>query len=353
MNILGAHSGHDTNICFISDGELKYYNKIERLSGIKRDNNPPDTFFIYPEFRNFISNHDIDFAVYGTAYNYIKNLYSNRNTRWTKSFSSTVKHELFEDHHLAHAANAFYGSGFDSSYVLVVDRNGSFDTTTKKENIDKPDIFPCKFNTTDIEKNAPTGCQTETLYYCEYPDIFERVITNYSWMGITGKYAMISYHIGFTEMENGKTMGLSSYGKYVKDSYRVLNSSFPIYTFDHLKSIIGDSQVRKDFLISIDPSVSPEDLAKTIQVDTSKEIIDIINRINFEKTNNLCFTGGHAQNCMLNYEIAKTFKNVNLYVDPIPDDSGCSIGIAKYTWYNKTKSKNKSKLNDIFFMGDF
>ena len=39
MNILGAHSGHDTNICFISDGELKYYNKIERLSGIKRDNN--------------------------------------------------------------------------------------------------------------------------------------------------------------------------------------------------------------------------------------------------------------------------------------------------------------------------
>ena len=187
MNIIGAHSGHDTNICFISDGELKYYNKIERLSGIKRDNNPPDTFFIYPEFRNFISKYDIDFAVYGTAYNYIKNLYSNRNIRWRRAFSPTVKHQLFEDHHLAHAANAFYGSGFDSSYVLVVDRNGSF-------------------NSSDIEINAPTGCQTETLYYCEYPDIFERVIANYSWMGITGKYAMISYHIGFTEMEGGKTM---------------------------------------------------------------------------------------------------------------------------------------------------
>ena len=334
MNIIGAHSGHDTNICFISDGELKYYNKIERLSGIKRDNNPPDSFFIYPEFRNFISNHDIDFAVYGTAYNYIKNLYSNRNIRWRRAFSPKVKHELFEDHHLAHAANAFYGSGFDSSYVLVVDRNGSF-------------------NTNDIEINAPTGCQTETLYYCEYPDIFERVITNYSWMGITGKYAMISYHIGFTEMEGGKTMGLSSYGKYVKDSYRVLNSTYPIDNFDQLISIIGDSRVRKEFLISIDPTVSPEDLAKTIQVDTSREVIDIISKIDFEKTNNLCFTGGHAQNCMLNHEIAKTFKNVNLYVDPIPDDSGCSIGIAKYTWYNKTKSKNKSKLNNMFFAGEF
>ena len=334
MNIIGAHSGHDTNICLISDGELEYYNKVERLSGIKRDNNPPDTFFIYPEFRNFISKYDIDFAVYGTAYNYIKNLYSNRNIRWRRAFSPTVKHQLFEDHHLSHAANAFYGSGFDSSYVLVVDRNGSF-------------------NSSDIEINAPTGCQTETLYYCEYPDIFERVIANYSWMGITGKYAMISYHIGFTEMEGGKTMGLSSYGKYVKDSYRVLNSNYPIYNFNQLTSIIGDSKIRKDFLISIDPTVSPEDLSKTIQVDTSREVIDLINKIDFEKTNNLCFSGGHAQNCMLNYEIAKTFKNVNLYVDPIPDDSGCSIGIAKYTWYNKTKSKNKSKLDDMFFAGEF
>jgi len=164
---------------------------------------------------------------------------------------------------------------------------------------------------------------------------------------------MISYHIGFTEMEGGKTMGLSSYGKYVKDSYRVLNSNYPIYNFNQLTSIIGDSKIRKDFLISIDPTVSPEDLSKTIQVDTSREVIDLINKIDFEKTNNLCFSGGHAQNCMLNYEIAKTFKNVNLYVDPIPDDSGCSIGIAKYTWYNKTKSKNKSKLDDMFFAGEF
>jgi len=334
MNIIGAHSGHDTNICLISDGEIKYYNKIERLSGIKRDNNPPDTFFIYPEFRDFISKYDIDFSVYGTPYNEIKNLYSNRNSRWRKAFSPKVKHELFDDHHLAHAANAFYGSGFDKSYVLVIDRNGSFDST-------------------DLSKNAPTGCQTETLYYCEYPNKFEKIITNYSWMGITGKYAMISYHIGFGEMEGGKTMGLSSYGKYVKNSYKVLDSNYPIYNLEHLNAVIGDSRIRKSFLISIDPTVCAEDLAKTIQVDTTKEILDLINNIDFEKTNNLCFTGGHAQNCMLNYEIAKTYKDVNLYVDPIPDDSGCSIGIAKYTWYNKTKSKNKSALESVFFAGDF
>jgi hypothetical protein len=329
MNILAVHSGHDTNMSYIEDGELLYFNKSERLSGIKRDNRPPEEMFIYPEVRDFLSNKKFNTVVYGTPYNSIRGLYDRTNHRWKKAFPLNIEHILFDDHHLSHAANAFYGSGFNSSYVLVIDRNGSF----------------------DVKEGFPSGCQTETLYYCEYPNKFEKVFSNHSWLGITGKYALISYRIGFGEMEGGKTMGLSSYGKYRENAYTILSTKFKVSTPDHLNAIIGDSKIRHDFLMSIDPTVSLEDLAKTIQVDTTNEILELIDNIDFTRSNNLCFTGGHAQNCMLNSEIAKANPNINFYVDPIPDDSGCSIGYAKYTWYDKTKSMNKNPLKDVFFAG--
>lgn len=327
--IIGAHSGHDTNICILEEGSISYYNKAERLSRIKRDSSPPEDMFIWQEVREAVAKVDISDAIYGTPYNVIPGVYGWHNSRWPRAFSPAVKHTLWEDHHLGHAANAFYGSGFDKSYVLVIDRNGSF----------------------DVKEGMPSGCQTETLYYCEYPNTFTEVFSNKSWLGITGKYCVMSHHLGFNELDNGKTMGLSCYGKYQKNAYKVLDSGFKAASSQQLLALIGDSKVRHDFLMSIDDTHSPEDLAATVQQNTSKEILDLIGSIDFRKTDNLCFTGGHAQNCMLNTEITKTYPDINLYVDPLSDDSGCSIGYAKYTWHKNTGSRVIEPLESTFFIG--
>ena len=238
----------------------------------------------------------------------------------------------FPNHHLSHAANAFYGSGFEESYALVIDRNGSlgFD-----------------------EKGRPIGCQTETLYLCSYPNKFKVIYSNIAWVGITGKYGLISERCGIADLDNGKTMGLAAYGSNKKDiSYKLINKNLIAKNFTMFDNIVENSRYRDDILLDMDNSYPNEDIANFIQRETNKNILDIIEEIDFEVCDKLCYTGGHAHNCLTNFNIKqKLGDKIDFYVDPIPDDSACSIGYAKYTWYDKTKSLDKFPMKDIYNCG--
>ncbi len=350
MKIVATSLAHDSSACFLEDGEVKYWNKQERLSRIKRQSVPfrplleiernfdlsdLDVYVLTSPFQE-LGDDDISEAAYFNWYS-VGNPFIN----YFRSVHPKSKGYFLASHHLAHAANAFYGSGFDCAYVLVVDRNGSI--------------------LLDRRARAAVGVETETLFYCRYPCSFELVYRNPPhWVGITGIYSLVSEKIGIGEMENGKTMALAAYGEdrcddplfrgYVPASPKV---ALAVTDARFLTRLTVNSKFREQAFGDLLPApAKDEDLAHTVQKETTKAVLRLIEeQVHADRCDNLCFTGGHAHNCLLNYEIVNHFSNLNFYPDPLPDDSGTSIGAAKYRWYKETQSIEKMPLVNIYDCG--
>ncbi|MDH3583694.1 MAG: hypothetical protein OER86_05720, partial [Phycisphaerae bacterium] len=262
-------------------------------------------------------------------------------------------------HHLCHAANVFYASGFDEAYVLVSDGAGSF-------------------------FRGGRGVEVETLYRCRYPDRFEVIHrTVDQWIGITTAYSIITAFLGMLPMNAGKTMGLAAYGRAnpdVPDVFREINSLFPrnktpmteIGRIDELdfpwfggfgkaltalSTRLGTRSLQAINQLTSLPKDSPEfrryaDIAYMGQRGSSDALLDLLRRhVDPESCNKLCFSGGHAHNCLLNYEIANAFEGIEFFPDPIANDDGLSIGAAKLVWYRNTQSREKHPLVDIYGCG--
>ena len=346
MKIVATSLAHDSSACFLEDGSIKYFNKQERLSRIKRQSGP---FLPLLEIERNFDLSDVNFYVSASPFTHLGdddipeaaffNWYSAANPFYIyfQSVHPKCQSHLLLSHHLAHAANAFYGSGFDCAYVLVVDRNGSI--------------------VLDRGARAAVGVETETLYYCRYPCIFEVLYRNPPhWVGITGIYSLVSEKIGIGDMENGKTMALAAYGKdcsaaplfrgYFPASPKV---AMPVPDARFLTRLTADCKFREQvFADALPAQARAEDLAYKVQKETTEAVLRLIEeQVDPNRCANLCFTGGHAHNCLLNYEIANRFSNLNFYPDPLPDDSGTSLGAAKYWWYKETQSTEKMPLVNI------
>jgi carbamoyltransferase len=313
------------------DGEVKYWNKLERLTRVKRDGGDPVNMMKYPEVADNIGTSDIDYMVLGAPYNAEGSLVEPQHPAEWKSNFSEAELILFGDHHLSHAAHAFYASGLDESYVLVIDRNGS--------------PIPGERPGTSV------GCQTETLYKCSYPCKFEVVYSRTGWVGITGLYGLLSERCGIDDLDNGKTMGLSTYGskEYMLDT---INNNIIAENKEEFLSFTGIADMRDSMFLVMDKGASKEDMAYTAQKRSNRDVLRLVSNIDFSSIKSLCITGGHAHNCLTNFNILNLIpKDVQLFVDPIPDDSACSIGYAKYVWYTLSGSLVKHPMTNIFNCG--
>ena len=134
MKIVATSLAHDGSACFLEDGQIKYWNKQERLSRFKRQGVP---FLPLMEIERHFDLSDVDIYASTAPFQELNiNLISEAAYfNWTSVGNPFINYfgavhpkckiRSFVSHHLAHAACAFYGSGYDSAYVLVVDRNGS------------------------------------------------------------------------------------------------------------------------------------------------------------------------------------------------------------------------------------
>jgi len=346
MKVVATSLAHDSSACFLEDGRIRYWCKQERLSRIKRQ---PIPFLPLLEIERHFDLRDVDFYVSTAPFQEIQdgqiseaayfNYYSVGNPfyNYFRSVHPQCKIGSLVSHHLGHAACAFYGSGFDSAYVSVVARS-------LKDYIDQA-------------QRTALGVETETLFYCRYPCHFEVVYRNPPhWVGITGIYSLASEKLGIGQQENGKTMGLAAYGKdragnplfrgSIPASPKVV---MPVRDGRLLTSITFDIAYRQQLFGDLLPaSLANEDLAYHVQKETSQAVLSLIEEhVDFNRCDNLCFTGGHAHNCLLNYEIANRFNRLHFYPDPLPDDSGTSFGAAKHCWYNVTQSTEKLPLLDL------
>ena len=83
--------------------------------------------------------------------------------------------------------------------------------------------------------------------------------------------------------------------------------------------------------------------------DSSSGRSVILKYCEFNKCKNITLSGGYALNCLNNYRLLHELPtDVNLFVEPNADDSGISIGAAKYYYYHNTKNKIKKSAMSIY-----
>ncbi len=235
------------------------------------------------------------------------------------SFSSDKTEILFPEHHLSHAASAFFPSPFSEAAILTIDGVGEWATST----------IMCG------KGNSITG-----LRELHFPDS----------VGLL--YSAFTYFLGF-RVNSGeyKLMGLAPYGnpdseqtaqfrdiirkKLVdikKDGSIKLNSSF--FTYATGMKMINSKKWEQIFGINArkpsDPiEQSHSNLAMAIQ-DITEEIVfsmaETAKKITGSK--NLCMAGGVALNCVANGRLLKSDMFEKIWIQPAAGDAGGALGAA-------------------------
>ncbi|APZ46665.1 hypothetical protein BW723_10350 [Polaribacter reichenbachii] len=354
---------HDSAAALIIDGKVLYAAQEERFSRVKNDANFPEEAIKYCLFESGLAIDDIDaIAFYDKPFLKFERLletYYAFSPKGFKSFDKAMptwlKEKLFikqiikkrlkklskkdklpkitiffPEHHLSHIASAFYTSPYKKSAFLTVDGVGEWTTTS--------------FGVASAEKGI------EVMGEIQFPD------------SIGLFYSSFTYYLGF-EVNKGeyKMMGLAPYSnlqteqaiKFIKiikenlidikdDGSIKLNKKY----FDYPVGLrmVNPKKWEKLFgFIKKKPedklTQTHADLAFAAQKVTEEILVKLINHIKkVTNTDNLCFAGGVALNCVANSVLynQKVFKDI--FVQPAAGDAGGAIGAALITYYLNSNS---------------
>jgi carbamoyltransferase len=222
------------------------------------------------------------------------------------------KRLAFSEHHLSHAASAFYPSPFQRAAVLTMDGVGEWATTSA---------------------GVGNGHELKIQKEINFPHS----------LGLL--YAAFTYYTGF-KVNSGeyKVMGLAPYGipKYAQLIYDNLIDLKPDGSFrlnlDYFNYCTGLTMTNERFDALFDgaprmPAAPLEqrhmDLAASIQVVIEEAVLRL-SRSLAEETGeaNLCLAGGVALNCVANGKVLRDGKFENIWVQPAAGDSGGALGAA-------------------------
>ena len=238
---------------------------------------------------------------------------------------------LFSEHHLSHAASAFYPSPFNEAIILTADGVGEWATTT---------VAIGKGNNLEIIKEI------------HFPHS----------LGLL--YSAFTYYTGF-KVNSGeyKLMGLAPYGKPIYEEKILTNlidikndGSF-ILNQDYFNYAVGLTMTNKKFDRLFgkqrrDPNKEKltqfhMDIAASIQKVIEDIMIKLVKSLKKEyNIQNLCLAGGVALNCVANGKILKEKIFENIWIQPASGDAGGSLGAALAFWYNDLNKNRKIDTKD-------
>ncbi len=258
-----------------------------------------------------------------------KNLLFNKLKEHDKNFKSD-KNIFFSDHHLSHAASAFFPSPFEEAVVLTADGVGEWATTT---------VAVGKKNDLEIKKEI------------HFPHS----------LGLL--YSAFTYYTGF-KVNSGeyKLMGLAPYGNPIyEDKVKKLVDIKDDGTFrldqKYFNYATGLTMTNEKFhnLFGQKPRDPKNekitqfhmDIAASIQKVTEEIMIKLAKAIRQEyNVNNLCLAGGVALNCVANGKILQEKIFDNIWIQPAAGDAGGSLGAALALWHIEQKKERVINSSD-------
>tara|TARA_Y100000590_G_scaffold82730_1_gene92209 strand:- start:7807 stop:9642 length:1836 start_codon:yes stop_codon:yes gene_type:complete len=237
---------------------------------------------------------------------------------------------FFSDHHLSHAASAFFPSPFDEAIVLTADGVGEWATTT---------VAVGKGNNLEIKKEI------------HFPHS----------LGLL--YSAFTYYTGF-KVNSGeyKLMGLAPYGepKYVEKIYKIIDvkddGTFRLDQnyFNYSTGLTMTNNKFHDLFGQKPREPNSEkltqfhmDIAASIQKVTEEIIVKLARSIKKEYgLENLCLAGGVALNCVANGKLLKEKIFEKIWIQPAAGDAGGSLGAVLALWHIEQKNSREINFKD-------
>lgn len=259
---------------------------------------------------------------------------------------------LFVEHHLSHAASAFFCSPYEEAAILTVDGVGEWTTTTLGRG-------------TAVWEELPGGGQTTATR--NHIDLFHEVRFPHS-LGLL--YSAFTSFLGF-RVNSGeyKVMGMAPYGSPTRmdDIYKVVevgqDGSFRLnmdyFSFHHSTTttfskkfvdLFGEPRVHESEFYTLkthprkdhpqwDSAVAERNqtyanIAASIQRVTEEILLKMVDYA-YQRTGlkNLCIAGGVALNSVANGRIMREGPFESVYIQPAAGDAGGALGAALYIYH--------------------
>lgn len=351
MKILGISAYyHDSAACLVVDGEIVAAAQEERFTRKKHDSGFPVSAINYCLSEARICLPEVDYIVfYDKPFLKFERLLETYLAFAPKGFSSFAtslpvwlkdklfqkeviartlrdnwgkevdwsKRLLFSEHHLSHAASAFFPSPFEEAAVLTMDGVGEWATTSLA-----------------IGKGNQLSVHKEILFPHS--------------LGLL--YSAFTYYAGF-KVNSGeyKVMGLAPYGEpkfvgLIKDHLIDVkeDGSFAL-DMNYFNYCTGLTMTNERFhaLFGAPPRISESplaqrdmDIAASIQAVTEEVVVKLAKGIkNYTGQKNLCLAGGVALNCVANGKLLQESIFDNIWIQPASGDAGGALGAALATYF--------------------
>lgn len=238
---------------------------------------------------------------------------------------------LFAEHHLSHAASAFYPSPFEEAVVLTIDGVGEWCTTSA---------------------GVGSGSDLKIHREIHFPHS----------LGLL--YSAFTYYTGF-KVNSGeyKVMGLAPYGepKYTSVILDELMDLKPDGTFRlnlaYFDYCTGLTMTNKRFdRLFGTPARRPEqlltqfhmDIAASVQKVTEEVMLRLTRSLAAETTiRNLCLAGGVALNCVANGKVLREKMFDKIWIQPAAGDAGGALGAALCAYHLYAGKPRRSSVNAL------
>jgi carbamoyltransferase len=382
MYILGISCYyHDSAACIIKDGELIAAAAEERFSRKKHDFGFPHNAIDFCIETAGITTDDLDYAVFyekpllkferillSSLQTYPRSMAFFRESMitwfneklWIKSqlldkLRIPDQKLLFAEHHMTHAASAFFASPFDEAAILTLDGVGEWTTATVGH-----------------ARGTWDGGGTNEI------ELFGEVRFPHS-LGLL--YSAFTAYLGF-RVNNGeyKVMGMAPFGEpnYLDQVYKLLDVgndgslrlNMDYFSFHHsprrtynrkFVDLFGPERVRESEFFT--PKTHPDqdgpvarenqrfaDIAASIQRATEETIIKMANYAH-QRTGSkrLCMAGGVALNSVANGRILDETPFEELYIQPEAGDAGGALGAALYVYHVLFNQPRKLVMENVYY----
>ncbi len=368
MHILGISCYyHDAAAALLRDGNLVAAAEEERFTRIKHDSSFPENAITFCLDYAGISGRELDYVVfYEKPFHKFERILTTTIQSFPKSWrvfqeampawlsdklwvKSAIKSRLgieperilFVEHHMSHAASAFYPSPFEEAAILTIDGVGEWTTTS-----------------TGVGK----GTEIKLANEIKFPHS----------LGLL--YSAFTAFLGFKVNEGEyKVMGMAPYGKprYTDKIYNNLikvsgDGSFWLdmdyFSYHHsekkafnskFESLFGKPRMPESYFFTSDtrfpayygekPSNFNElcrenehyaDIAASIQVVTEEVILNLVNSLHKETgLKKLCIAGGVGLNSVANGRILRETPVEELFIQPAAGDGGGALGAALQAYH--------------------
>jgi len=351
MKILGISCFyHDSAAALVVDGVLRAAAQEERFSGIKHDAGFPGQAIEFCLDKTGCGINDLDHIVfydkpltkfdrilssYLATVPFSYNAFRTAMPAWLRRklwLPQIIKKDLdyggsvlFIDHHLSHAAGAFYSSPFEKAAILTVDGVGEWATASIGQGF---------------------GNEIRLRKAMNYPHS----------VGLL--YSAFTYFLGFqVNSAEYKVMGLAPYGKplyadLIKDKIvRIFDDGSLQLNLHYFRFHYGLAMVGRRFerlfgrprrLPESDLTDSDRNLAASVQAVTEEILLKMAAHCR-EVTGepDLCLSGGVALNCAAAGKLVKSNLYDRIYIQPAATDSGGAAGAAIYVDYSLTGRRDK------------